>query len=285
VAIIGGGPTGLAALVRLAELGISSSLVIEREEEAGGVPRHCGHWGFGWQSHRRMWRGPQFASELARAARGLDIRTGTTALAIAPDGVIALRDGRGLSQIKARRILVATGTRERSRAARLIAGARPMGVMNTGALQQHVYLKGHRPFLRPAIIGSEWVSFSALLTCQHLGIRPVALIEEEARTSAPAMGALVSRLVFGVPVLTETRLVAIEGKKHVEAIAIESRGKRRHIACDGVIVSGAFVPEDALLTAGIDVATAGNVRGPLKTSGACWLEGRAAAERIFGSLR
>ena len=36
----------------------------------------------------------------------------------------------------------------------------------------------NKPFERPVIIGSELVSFSALLTCRHLGIRPVAMIEE-----------------------------------------------------------------------------------------------------------
>ena len=59
VIIVGGGPTGLSAARRLADLGIRDVVVLEREAEAGGIPRHCGHLGFGWQSHRRLWSGPR----------------------------------------------------------------------------------------------------------------------------------------------------------------------------------------------------------------------------------
>ena len=54
VVVVGGGPAGLAAAARLRARGITDVVVLEREAEAGGVPRHCGHWGFGWESHRRL---------------------------------------------------------------------------------------------------------------------------------------------------------------------------------------------------------------------------------------
>src|SRR3546814_18156336 len=81
-------------------------------------------------------------------------------------------------------LLLATGVRETSRAARLIGGARPLGVVTTGALQSLVYLAGRRLFERPVILGTELVSFSALLTCRHAGIRPVALVEAHPRITA-----------------------------------------------------------------------------------------------------
>lgn len=289
VAIVGAGPAGLAAALRLRELGIRDVVVLEREAEAGGVPRHCGHLGFGWQSHRRLWRGPAFAARLRQEAEGLDLRTGTTVVALEGEGLLRLQDRQGLSTLAARQVLVATGTRETPRAARLIGGTRPAGVMNTGALQQHVYLRGHRPFARPVIVGSEWVAFSAILTCHHLGIQPVALLEAAPRGSAPWPGGLVSRFLYGVPLLTRTRLLAIEGRGQVEAVVVERRGRERRIACDGVILSGRFVPEDALLrdTRPPDAPPrrlAGNVQGRLKTSGLCWREGRAAAEAIARDL-
>ena len=281
--IIGGGPAGLSAARRLADLGVANVTVLEREQESGGIPRHCRHSGFGWQSHHRIWTGPRFAAELRRSADGLDVRTGHTVLGIEGD-VLSIQNANGVSQISAKHILLATGTRETPRAARLIGGSRPQGVMNTGALQAHVYLRRHKPFERPVIVGSEWVSFSAILTCRHMGIRPVMMIEENERISAPRPGDLIARLVYGVPVSTRTKLVSIEGRTQVEAVIIEKNGQQQRVACDGVILTGQFVPEASLLANEPDVMLAGNVQGELKTSGLCWREGRAAAEQIARSL-
>ncbi len=282
VVIIGGGPAGLSAALRLGELGVAAT-VLEREQEAGGIPRHCGHLGFGWQSHRRIWSGPRFAAQLRDDSKGLDLRTGHTVLGIDGD-VLRVQSEHGISEIAAGRIILATGTRETPRSARLVGGARPRGVMTTGALQANVYLQHFKPFERPIIVGSEWVSFSAILTCRHIGIQPVAMIEAKDRISAPRPGDLIARLAYGVPVWTRTKLIAIEGRSQVQAVEIERNGARQHMACDGVIFTGEFVPEAALLVNQPKVILAGNVHGALKTSGACWREGRATAEQVAREL-
>ncbi len=287
VIIVGGGPTGLSAARRLADLGIRDVVVLEREAEAGGIPRHCGHLGFGWQSHRRLWSGPRFAAELLKSVSGLDIRTSTTVLELRKDGHLRIQRNAGLGEMKAKHVLIATGTRETPRSARLIGGSRPQGVMNTGALQQHVYIHGNRPFAHPVIIGSEWVSFSALLTCRHVRIKPVVMLEENSRISAPLPFAIMARLAFGVPLRTAARLMAIEGRSQVEAVEIERHGKRERIACDGVVFTGQFRPENALMPAGLPserFSIAGNAEGPLKTSGECWRQGLAAAQEIARRL-
>ena len=196
VIIVGGGPTGLSAARRLTDLGIRDVVVLEREALAGGIPRHCGHLGFGWQSHKRLWTGPRFAAELRKSTKGLDVRTAATVLELLKDGQLRIQTPSGLGEMTAKHILIATGTRETPRSARLVGGSRPQGVMNTGALQQHVYLHHNKPFARPVIIGSELVSFSALLTCRHLGIRPVAMLEENPHISAPRPGGLIARICF-----------------------------------------------------------------------------------------
>ena len=319
VIIIGAGPCGLGAARRLASLGVRDVVVLEREQEAGGIPRHCGHTGFGWNSHYRLWTGPRFASELRQSVQGLDVRTDTSVLKLEPNGRMHVRDQHGVAVMQARRVLIATGTRETPRSARLVGGTRPSGVMNTGALQQHVYLHGFAPFKRPVIVGSEWVAFSALLTCRHLGIAPVAMLEENTLLSAASGHSLVDsvlgwglrsvgRAVFGTQVLTQTRLIAIRGQAQVNAVEVEHGGVHRHIDCDGVVFCGQFRPENALFDEALGDAplrcehraprmdtpfrcsdpayfAAGNVLAPLKNAGNCWRQGASAAQHMLASLQ
>jgi NADPH-dependent 2,4-dienoyl-CoA reductase/sulfur reductase-like enzyme len=306
VVIVGGGPAGLGAAHRLAKIGIQDVVVLERETEVGGIPRHCGHTGFGWASHHRVWTGPQFAKALQSSVKNLDVRANTSVLGLQLGGVLRLAGRAGISEIRGRRVLLATGVRETPRAARLVGGTRPFGVMTTGSLQQFVYMNKYRPFERPVIVGSEWVSFSAILTCRHLGIKPVAIIEENARIMAPPSLEILARRLLDIPVLKNTRLISIEGRDLVAGVKLEGNGRLTHLACDGVVFTGRFVPEAALFADGPFIRdrgsggpaidsyfrtsdptyfAAGNVLHPVETSGWCWRDGVAAAEAIALDLR
>lgn len=299
IVIIGGGPAGLALAMELNTLGVKDVVVLEREQEAGGIPRHCGHIGFGIDNRKRFLTGPKFASVLRSQSQSLDIRTGTTVLEFSLRGTMRVHSATGISEISATRIILATGTRESSRASRLIGGNRLPGVMNTGTLQQLVYLKHQKPFSSPVIIGSEWVSFSSLLTCRHAKIKPVAMITENPTLDAPSYFGLGAKLGFGMNIKRNAKLIAIHGHTQVEAVEIESNGKSEMIKCDGVIISGKFRSENALYAAGFieqentapkttdqfrtskpDVFAVGNVRGGLETAGACMLQGRKLAALI-----
>ena len=63
-----------------ARRGVGPVVVLEREREAGGVPRHTDHTGFGLRDLHRMLSGPRYAARYRRlAARaGVDVRTETT---------------------------------------------------------------------------------------------------------------------------------------------------------------------------------------------------------------
>ena len=174
VLIIGGGPAGLAAATVLAAN--HRVTVLEREQNAGGIPRHCGHYPFGLREFHRLMKGPDYARALVGRASGAGVQifTGVDVVRLLPGPSVIVTSNDGLAEIKARRVLVATGVRESSRAQRLIGGEKPGGVLSTGALQGLVYLEGKRPFRRPVILGTELVSFSAIMTCDHAGIRPCA---------------------------------------------------------------------------------------------------------------
>lgn len=307
VAIVGGGPAGLAAAVRLRNRGVDRVLVIDREPEAGGIPRHCGHYPFGVREFGRLMKGPAYARrnvQVAQAA-GVGIMTGTTVTALGQGPQLTVSSGGGVRSVRADRVLLCTGVRETSRAQRMIGGTKPGGVMSTGALQGLVYLQSLRPFRRPVVLGTELVSFSALMTCRHLGIRPVAMIEPNRTITARAPAGLYPRL-FGIPLLLGTQIIEICGDRKVEAVIVrEDDGRVRTIETDGVIVSGQFRPEAALLSGShlvVDPRTggpeidqfgrcsdpaffaAGNMLHPVETAGWCWREGRAVADAIADSL-
>ncbi|RAI03904.1 pyridine nucleotide-disulfide oxidoreductase [Acuticoccus sediminis] len=306
LAIIGAGPAGLGAALEARARGLSV-VVLDREAEAGGIPRHCGHPPFGLREFGRPMTGPAYARRLVDAAEaaGAEIRTGTTVVAIAPGPRLTLTSDAGVAEIAPRRVLIATGVRETTRAARFIGGTKPGGVMNTGTLQGLVYLKGRRPFARPLIVGTELVSFSAILTCRHAGIRPLAMIEPGARATARWPSALLPRLL-GIPLMTGTRLVAIEGTDWVTgAVLAGPDGTERHVATDGVILTGGFRPEATLVrqshlvldpatggpeidqfgrTSDPDIFAAGNMLHPVETAGWCHREGRMIAAAVADSL-
>jgi NADPH-dependent 2,4-dienoyl-CoA reductase/sulfur reductase-like enzyme len=248
VAIVGGGPAGIAVALALRARGVSRVTILEREERLGGVPRHCGHPPFGVREFHRVLTGPGYARRLEDAARtaGVDIRPNTSVVALNPTGRLDVTTPGGRTEIHATRVLLATGARETPRSARLLSGDRPIGIITTGTLQHSIYIEGLKPFERPLIVGTELVSLSAVLTCWKAGIRPVAIVEAGPRPTARRPLDLFPRLL-GVPMYYRADIVDVEGTPRVEKVAIRlSDGGLRELACDGLLLTGCFVPESSL---------------------------------------
>lgn len=307
VAIIGAGPSGLATAIQLKQLGVADVVVIERESVAGGIPRHCGHSPFGLREFHRVLSGPGYTSKLTNQtlSLGAKIYLDTTVAKIEPGGKLTLSTLEGQHSLIANKVVICTGNREAPRSSRLVSGSRPMGVMTTGALQSMVYLKQRRPFSSPVIIGSETVSFSALLSCRQAGIKPVAMIESGAEITAARAAKWLPRLLR-VRLLTNTELHSIQGQAQVESISVSgSTGVIEQIKCDGVIFSGNFVSEASLGKMGhlsIDGRSGGpvvdqynrcsdptyfacgNILHPVDTAGWCWAEGKRVAGYVDAGL-
>jgi len=307
VAIIGSGPAGLATAIALKKLGVNDIVVLERADEAGGNPRHCGHSPFGMREFKRVYLGPAYARKIVSEAKkySVNIALNTTVVSLGEGGLLKLSTPKGISQLQAKRVVLSSGIREMPRAPRFVSGQRPAGIMTAGALQSIVYLSAKKPFKSPVIVGTELVSFSAIATCRHAGIKPVAMLEEEKRSTAYSALNLLPR-VLGIKQLFNTQIIDIEGKQQVSGInVINNTGEKSHIKCDGVIFTGKFTPEASLArSANIEIDpntqgpvidqfgrcsdsayfATGNVLRPVETGGWCWAEGTQTARFVSESL-
>ena len=270
VAVVGGGPAGLAAAIQLRRRGVRDVVVLERDVEPGGIPRHAEHQGFGLRDLRRPLSGPAYARRYAELAReaGVEVLaetmvTGWGGAAATATLALELTSPRGRSTLEPAAVVLATGCRERPRSARLVPGSRPAGVMTTGMLQQLVYRCGLEAGRRAVVVGAEHVSFSAILTLAHGGARTVALTTELPRHSSLEAFRAGARLRYGVPVWTRTRITGISGRERVEAVELTDldSGRTREVACDTVVFSADWIPEHELaVTAGVELDR--GTRGP-----------------------
>jgi glycerol-3-phosphate dehydrogenase len=308
--IVGAGPAGIAAALELKKLGIKNVVVAEREYEAGGIPRMCGHIGFGVRDFQRVLTGPVYAQKYRELAEKADIQisSNTTITGWEGDCQVSYTSPDGVGTIEAKSILLATGVRERPRAARLIPGHRPQGVFTTGSLQRFVY-EHHLPVgKRAVIIGAEQVSLSVVLTLMHAGVKVLKMITEQLHHQLYLPIFLPAKILYAdllarAPILTNTRVTNIYGRQRLEGIEITNleSGQTHTIECDTVVFTGGWVPENELARRG-DVVTgkpslgprvdaqfrtsktgvfaAGNLLRGVETADWAALEGRAVARSI-----
>jgi len=254
ILIVGAGPAGLAAALELRKRGVGRVLVVDREKQAGGIPRHCEHIGFGMRDLYRLLDGPGYAAHYVRLAEKnqVEILTETTITSWADATHLKATRPSGLAEIKASAVVLATGCRERPRSARLIPGSRPAGIFTTGALQNFVYINQHPVGKRALVIGADHVGFSAIMTLKHAGVDVVAMVTDLPRHQSYLPYKLVSADRYRVPIWTELKISRILGKKRVEAVELINvrTGITQQIECDTLVFTGDWIPDYELGHAG-----------------------------------
>lgn len=306
VVIVGAGAAGLSAASTLRRCGITDILLLERETEPGGLPRHSHHSGFGFSQFGFPYRGPDYVRRLLKECEGLSIQTKTAVVQLHPGGRIDIVNQDGEQDIAAKAVLLTTGIRESSGASRLISNRRPWGIFSTGAVQQFLHFTQHLPFSRPLIVGSEWVSYSVVLTLKQAGISPVAIFEERASSVAPIWVEKITTIGLKIPIFKDSKLNQIIGDEVVVGVELSHNDNQFNLDCDAVIFTGQFIPESSLVmdshlrldpnTLGPEIDqywrcsddsyfAAGNVLRPVETSGIAAREGQSAAKSIAAILQ
>ena len=254
--IIGGGPAGLAAAVAARDAGLRDILILERDNELGGILNQCIHNGFGLHTFKEELTGPEYAARFIRKVeeRHIDCKRNTMVLELGKDrSVTAMNPEDGLFVLHPKAVILAMGCRERPRGALNIPGTRPAGIFTAGTAQRLVNMEGYLPGRRVVILGSGDIGLIMARRMTLEGAKVLVVAE-----LMPYSGGLKRNIVqclddFGIPLKLSHTVVDIQGKERLEGVTIARvengkpiPGTEIHYDCDTLLLSCGLIPENEL---------------------------------------
>lgn len=269
--IIGGGPAGMSAAISAYENGIKDILILERDDDLGGILRQCIHNGFGLHKFKEELTGPEYAHRYAEKVKelGISYKLNTMVLDITKDKkVIATNSEDGIFEIQAKAIILAMGCRERAKGALNIAGDRPSGVYSAGTAQKLVNIKGYMPGKEIVILGSGDIGLIMARRMTLEGAKVKAVCELMPYSSGLARNIEQCLNDFNIPLRLSHTVVELHGKERLTGVTIAKVDENRKpiketyelIPCDTLLLSCGLIPENEL-TKGAGATLSGVTNG------------------------
>ncbi|HUW41696.1 MAG TPA: FAD-dependent oxidoreductase [Rectinemataceae bacterium] len=298
VAVLGGGPAGLAAAAAAADAGAKVCLV-EREERLGGILKQCIHDGFGLARFGEALTGPEYAAREAGEAksRGVDLRLGAFVVDVARGAGSRARPGLGREpwtaaerefslrcvsrsgafELDCSSLVLATGCRERTDRQVFIHGDRPAGLLTAGLAQYLVNIQGLLPGRKAVVLGSGDIGLIMARRLTLEGVEVEGVYEIKGEPSGLSRNLRQCLDDFGIPLHLSTTVTEVHGAGRLERLTVAAvdqrgapvRGSERSVACDTLILSVGLIPENEIaLALGLDLDP--TTRGPrVDQSGEC----------------
>ena len=250
MAVIGGGPAGMSAALAAAEYGAKVTLIDDQPRLGGSLrfsPRESADLpGFEGAT------GDDIACKLADAAHENDrvrVMTGATVFAFYQDNLLGIRRERDVVKLRARRVVVATGSFD---VPLLFENNDLPGVMLSSAAQRLIRLYGLRPGDRAVVATANDDGYQVALDLLDAEIRVAAVIDS--RPGGPERTDAARALeASGVEILRSSMVAKANGKNRLRGVNVRSTDARgsdetqRKIRCDLLCMSGDTQLADGLL--------------------------------------
>jgi NADPH-dependent 2,4-dienoyl-CoA reductase/sulfur reductase-like enzyme len=254
LAVIGGGPAGLAAALEARRQGIEKVAIIERDIELGGILQQCVHDGFGLHRFARRLSGGQYAQAFIDevADSGIITECQTMVLRVGADKTIhAVNSRQGMTRYHCRAIVLAMGCRERTRNQIFIYGSRPSGVLTAGTVQHYINREGYLPGKKAVILGSGDIGLIMARRMILEGMKVEGVYEV-----MPHPGGLTRNIVqcledYNIPLRLSTTVSQIHGQERLEGVSVARVDQKRrlilkserYIPCDLLVLAVGLIPE------------------------------------------
>ena len=254
--IIGGGSAGLAAAIALHDEGVTNLLLLERDQELGGILNQCIHNGFGLQVFKEELTGPEYAERYKNSffERNIAYKTDTMVIKCSSDRIIEYANrNEGFVKIQAKAIILTTGCYERNAGAIQLPGQRPSGVITAGTAQKYLNMDGYLVGKRVFILGSGDIGLimARRMTLEGAEVLGVAEV-------MPYSGGLKRNIVqclddYNIPLYLNHTVTSIIGENHIEQIVLQEvnnfqpiEGTEKVFDIDTLLLSIGLIPEQSL---------------------------------------
>lgn len=274
VAVIGGGPAGLAAALSAKKEG-AKVILIEREKRLGGILKQCIHDGFGLIRFGEKMSGPEYAQYFIDELLSKDIEvallTYATKIEKNKDSFnITLVSSKGMRYISVKSLVLSTGCRERTAKQISVHGTRPAGVYTAGTAQYLTNIFGLLPTKRCVILGSGDIG---LIMARRLTLEGANVLGVyEAKKTPSGLSRNISQCLndFNIPLYTGKTVTKVFGDLRLEGVEISDvddsinviENTSEYISCDSLILSVGLIPENELAET-LNIKLDAKTKGPI----------------------
>ena len=256
VVVIGAGSAGLAAAIEVKKCDLEV-LLLERDNELGGITLQCIHNGFGLKEFEEELTGPEYVQRFINQAHDLKIPflVNTMVIEITKDKrIYAVNEEQGLIEVNSKAIILAMGCRERTRGAINIPGFRPTGIFTAGQAQRFVNIEGYIPGNTYVILGSGDIGMIMARRLTWEGCKVRAVVEIQPYVSGLLRNQVQCLEDYDIPLITNYTVTKIHGRDRVQGVTISKVdrnfdriiGSEKFIECDTLLLSVGLIPENEL---------------------------------------
>lgn len=246
--IIGGGISGMTSALAALKNGVKKILLLEREENLGGILNQCINNDFGKRYFGENVTGPEYIELIEREMKkyDVDIKINSEVLDISMDKVITyVNPEDGLVEVRSGAVMIATGCREKYTGNVAIPTNRFTGIYTIGNAHRIVNLEGFLPGKNPIVVAnSKW----ALIVARRLiieGAKIKGLLIEEGKEFIFGEDERAILEGFDVPIILDNKIIKVFGEERVQGVDIscKSSGEVKSMECDALILSVGYFPE------------------------------------------
>ncbi|MGN1343947.1 MAG: NAD(P)/FAD-dependent oxidoreductase [Traorella sp.] len=255
--IVGGGSAAMSCAIAASKYGVKDILMIERNDDLGGILNQCIHNGFGLQIFKKECSGPEYAELLVQSMKKyhIDVKLNTSVTSISEDKRITYINEEGAVEIQAKAIVLASGCLERSRGMISIPGSRCNNVMSAGTAQRYLNIDGYLVGKKVFILGSGDIG---LIMARRMVLEGASVIG--VAEIMPYSNGLTRNIVqcledFDIPLYLSTTVTKIIGQNKIEKIELSKVdenlkpivGSEWYVDVDCLLLSVGLLPEISLL--------------------------------------